>query len=131
MLKLPTRKDGKSTKSPAPVPAPPVVAISSSEIEAQMTLGPPGGCKQSAQCGFPGVPPNPGAHAPFAVPNEHAYWSPPLMQRTQYDLAVQTRWCAASGDRCIGYTPGSGAVTYQAQDPPQPPFCYETKPHHK
>ena len=131
MLKLPPQKDGKSSKSPVPVPHAPVVAITASEIESQMVSGPAGGCKQSAQCGFPGQPPNPGAHAPFAVPNPHAYWSPPLMQRTQYDLAVQDRWCAAAGDRCGGYMPGSGAVTYQADNPPQPPFCYDTEPHHK
>ena len=132
MLKLPHSKDGKkSSKSPTPRPAPPAVAITAAEIEAQFLYGPPGGCKQSAQCGFPGAPPHPGAHAPFAVPSATAYWSPPLMQRTQFDLAVQDRWCAASGDRCGSYMPGSGAVTYQADNPVQPPYCYDTEPHHK
>ena len=131
MLKLPPHKHGKSHKSPVPVPTPPKVAISASEIEAQMTLGPAGGCHPHTQCGFPGMPPHQGAQAPFAVPNPNAYWSPPLMQRTQFDLAVQDRWCASEGNRCTGYMPGSGAVTYQADNPPQPPFCYDTEPHHK
>ena len=41
-----------------------------------------------------------GRHAPSHNPDPTSYFSPSDMERSQYDLAVQLRWCNEDGNRC-------------------------------
>ena len=81
----------------------PETATDAAEIEAQMTLGPSGGCQshRGRPCHPVGSPPHTGMSAPFQNPVATTYFAPPIMPRTQYDMAVQDRWCNEDGSRCV------------------------------
>ena len=93
---------GHHALTPHGSPHGPLTATNASEIEAQMTLGPQQGChsQEGRPCRAVGAPSHQGRAAPFQNPNPTAYYAPPITERSEYDMAVQDRWCNESGDRC-------------------------------